>query len=123
MLYKMDKWIREILHTLTLPFENIDIFFCGDLHKSQPMKDSWIFEEPSFFHEKILQHNFYKDDVKHFEIKQGMRQEKFFFISILTRIITCSQTKDDIIYLNRHCYRNPSNDPIFPYLFHKNIYV
>jgi hypothetical protein len=78
MLYNVDKRLSEILHTPTFPFQNIEIIFCGNLCQAQPVQDSWIFEQPSFHHEKMT-YIFWKDNVKCFELKQGMRQENNFF--------------------------------------------
>jgi hypothetical protein len=35
MLYNIDTKLHKIMHTLTTPFGNLDIIFCGDLCQAQ----------------------------------------------------------------------------------------
>ena len=119
MLYNIDKRLREIMHMPTRPFGNLDVIFCGDLCQAQPVRDFWIFEQPRF-QQQPFPYKFWPDMIKCYEPKKVVRQENQTFISILNRIRTCSQTIDDIDYLNQHCYRKTPIDATFPYLFHCN---
>ena len=122
MLYNIDKRLCQIMHTPTSPFGNLDIIFCGDLFQAQLIGDSWIFEDPPFF-SNTIPYSFWKDNVKCFELKQVMRQDDNVFMSILNRISTCFQTNNDISHFNNRFYRDPPNNPMFPYLFHQNVDV
>jgi hypothetical protein len=52
-LYQIDKRLRQILHTPTLYFGNVDMIFSGDLYQAQPVRDSLIFENPKVNKNKI----------------------------------------------------------------------
>ena len=97
----------------------LKLFFCGDLCQAQPIHDYWIFEQPRF-KSIAIPYNFWKHNVKCFELKQVMSEESKDFVSILNRIRTCSQTKEITFYLTNHCYKSPANDPMFPYIFYLN---
>ena len=46
MLFNIDKILREIFHMPTKPFGNVDVIFCGDFYQAEPIRDSWIFDQP-----------------------------------------------------------------------------
>jgi hypothetical protein len=52
-LYQIDKQLREIKHSPTKSFGNVDIIFCGDLYQAQHVKYSLIFENPMLNKEKL----------------------------------------------------------------------
>jgi hypothetical protein len=111
--------LREIKHTPTKYFGNVDIIFCGDLYQAQPVKDSLIFENPMLNKEK-LSYTFWQEKVKCYELHMSMRQRDKDFIRVLNKMRLNEQSNDDIEYINNHCYRSPPIDPLFPYLFYKN---
>ena len=119
MLFNMDRRLRQILHMATMPFGNVDPIFYGDFYQAGPIHDSLIFEHPKLHGQKIP-YTFWRDNVKCFQLHQVMRQKYYTFISILNRIRKNCQTELDIAWLNKQCYRQPPNDPSFPYLFFIN---
>ena len=94
-------------------FGNIDMILCGDLYQTQPIQDSLIFEQPTVNME-IVTHDFWRDNIKCFELHTTMRQIDETFIAILNRMRTKSQTYDDLTYINLRCLRPASTDPMFP---------
>jgi exonuclease III len=95
------------------------MIFCGDFYQAQPIQDSLIFEQP-IMNMQTITHDFWKYNIKCYELHTTMRQKDEKFISILNRMRTNNQTSDDLAYLNRNCIRPAPNDPTFPYLFYKN---
>ena len=75
MLYNIDKKLREIMHTPTRPFGNLDVIFCGDLCQAKPVRDSWIFEQPRF-QQQPFPSNFWPYMIKFYELKTMARQKK-----------------------------------------------
>ena len=75
MLYYIDRRLREIKHTPTKPFGNVNIIFCGDLYQAQPVCDNWIFEQPTINSEKIP-YIFWLEIVLCFELNTIMKQIK-----------------------------------------------
>jgi hypothetical protein len=69
---------------------------------------------------QIVMHDFWKDNIKFFELHTTMRHTDETFISILNRMQTYNQTHDDLTYINSRCMRPASIDPTFPYLFYTN---
>jgi hypothetical protein len=122
MLYNIDRRLRQIKHTPTKPFGNIDIIFCGDLYQAQPICDTWIFEQPTINSEK-LPYTFWLDNVLSFKLNTVIRQRDEQFISILNRARTSQQTDHDLAYMNNTCHKTPPNDPRLPYLFQRNLVV
>ena len=115
-LYQIDKRLREIKHSPTTYFRNVDIIFSGDFYQAQPIKDSLIFESPTLNKEK-LSYNFWQQKVKCYELHTTMRQRDEDFIKVLNKMRLNEQSDEDIEYINHHCYRPPPLDPLFPYLF------
>ena len=95
------------------------MIFCGDFYQAQPIQDSLIFEQP-LMNMQTITHDFWKYNIKCYELHTIMRQKDEKFISILNRMRTNNQTSDDLAYLNRNCIRPAPNDPTFPYRFYKN---
>ncbi len=118
-LYEIDKRLRQIKYTPTCYFGGIDIIFCGDLCQAHPIKDSFIFEEPTINNHKIS-YSFWQDEVKCYELHMTMRQKNLDFIRILKKLRLNKQSDEDIEYINAHCYRAAPIDPLFPYLFYRN---
>ena len=118
-LYEIDKRLRKIKHTPTFYFGGIDIIFCGDLYQAQPIKDSFIFEEPTINNHKTS-YSFWQDEVKCYQLHITMRQKNIDFIRILNKMRLNKQSDEDIEYINAHCYRAAPIDPLFPYLFYRN---
>jgi exonuclease III len=118
-LFSIDNRLRNIKHIQTKYFGNIDMIFCGDLYQAQPIQDSLIFEQPTMNMQTIT-YDFWKDNVKCYELHTTMRQTDEKFIAILNRMRTNSQTSNDLSYINTNCMRPAPNDPTFPYLFYKN---
>jgi hypothetical protein len=69
---------------------------------------------------KIVMHDFWKDNIKCFELHTTMRHTNETFIAILNRMRANNQTCDDLKYINSRCMRPTPIDPTFPYLFYKN---
>ena len=122
MLYNIDKRLCQIKHMRTKPFGNIDIIFYGDLYQTQPVCDSWIFEQPTINNDKIP-YTFWFDHVLSYELQTMVRQTNAQFISILNHARISQQTDEDIAYLNRTCLKPTHTNPRFPYLFQTNAYV
>jgi exonuclease III len=118
-LFGIDNRLRNIKHIQTKYFGNIDVVFCGDLYQAQPIQDSLIFEKPTMDMQTVT-YDFWKDNVKCYELQTTMRQTNEKFIAILNRMRTNSQTSNDLTYINMNCMRPAPNDPTFPYLFYKN---
>jgi hypothetical protein len=118
-LYSIDNRLRNIKHVHTKYFGDIDMIFCGDLYQAQPIQDSLIFEQPTV-NMQTMTHDFWKDNIKCFELHTTMRQTNETFIAILNRMRTNNQTCDDLTYINSSCMRPAPTDPTFPYLFYKN---
>jgi hypothetical protein len=119
MLYNIDRRLRQIKHTPTKPFGNVDIIFCGDFYQAQPICDNWIFEQPTINTEKIP-YTFWLENVLCFELHNVVRQTNQKFIFVLDHARTGLQNDEDLIYLNTTCYKTAPNDPKLPYLFHRN---
>jgi hypothetical protein len=98
------------------------MIFWGDFYQPQPIHDSLIFEQPTINMQTIT-YDFWRDNVKCYELHTTMRQTNEKFIAILNRMQTNSQTNDDLAYINTNCMRPNPNDPTFPYIFYKNKYV
>jgi hypothetical protein len=118
-LFGIDNRLRNIKHTQTKYFGNIDVVFCGDFYQAQPIQDSLIFEKPTMDMQTVT-YDFWKDNVMCYELQTTMRQTNEKFIAILNRMRTNSQTSNDLTYINMNCMRPAPNDPTFPYLFYKN---
>jgi hypothetical protein len=118
-LYSIDNRLRSIKHVHTKYFGNIDMIFCGDLYQAQPIQDSLIFEQPTV-NMQTMTHDFWRDNIKCFELHTTMRQTDETFIAILNRMRTNNQTHDDLTYINSRCLRPAPTDPTFPYLFYTN---
>jgi hypothetical protein len=118
-LYDIDKRLRKIKHTPTCYFGGLDIIFCGDLYQAQPIKDSFIFEEPIVNSHK-MSYSFWQDEVKCYQLHITMRQKNIDFIRILNKMRLNKQSDEDIEYINAHYYRAAPIDPLFPYLFYRN---
>jgi ATP-dependent DNA helicase PIF1 len=118
-LYSIDSRLRSIKHVQTKYFGNIDMIFCGDLYQAQPIQDSLIFEQPTVNMETIT-HDFWRDNIKCFELHTTMRQTDETFIAILNRMCTNNQTHDDLTHINLRCFWPAPTDPTFPYLFYRN---
>jgi hypothetical protein len=95
------------------------MFFCGNLYQAQPIQDSLIFEQPIINMETVT-HDFWRDNIKCFELHTTMRQTDETFIAILNRMRTNNQTYDDLTYINLRCLGPAPIDPTFPYLFYIN---
>jgi hypothetical protein len=117
-LYQIDKRLREIKHTPTKYFGNVDIIFCWDLYQAQPVKDSLIFEKPILNKEK-LSYTFWQEKVKCYELHMSMRQRDKDFITVLNKMRLNEQSNDDIEYINSHCYRSLPIDPLFILILQK----
>jgi hypothetical protein len=83
-------------------FGNIDMVFCGDLYQAQPIHYSLIFEQP-IMNMQTITHDFWRDNIKCYELHTTMHQTNENFISILNRMHTNIQTSDDLAYLNTNC--------------------
>jgi hypothetical protein len=83
-------------------FGDIDMILCGDLYQAQPIQDSLIFEQPTV-NMKILMHDFWKNNIKCFELHTTMRQTNETFIAILNRMRKNNQTCDELTYINSRC--------------------
>jgi hypothetical protein len=83
------------------------------------MQDSLIFEQPIVNMETIT-HEFWRDNIKCFELHTTMRQTDETFIAILNRMCTNNQTYDELTYINSRCLQPAPTDPTFTYLFYRN---
>jgi hypothetical protein len=101
-LYSINKRLRNIKHVNTKYFGNIDMIFYGDLYQVQPIQDSLIFEKPTVNMQTVT-HEFWKDNIKCFELHTTMRQIDETFIAIPNRMQTNNQTHDDLAYINSRC--------------------
>jgi len=52
---------------------------------------------------QTMTHEFWKDNIKFFELNTTMHQKDEYFIAILNRIRTNNQTHDDLAYINSSC--------------------
>lgn len=118
-IYKIKKRIHEIMLTPASPFGNLDIILCGDLCQEKLVRNCWIFEQTHIKGTRAP-YNFWKENVKIYELNQVLRQDNKEFVSILNIIKTCSHIDGHLAFLNNHCYRSIPNYPIFPYLFYLN---
>ena len=117
--YSIDIRLRSIKHVQMKYFGNIDMIFCGDLYQAQPIQDSLIFEQPTV-NMKIVTHEFWRDNIKCFELHTTIRQTDETFIAILNRMQTNNQTYDDLTYMNLRCLWPAPTDSPFPYFFYTN---
>lgn len=69
------------MHTLIIPFGNIDIILCGNLCQAHGVHDQWIFEQ-KICNTTTLSYNFWRYNVKCFELHTFMQQESKDLISI-----------------------------------------
>jgi hypothetical protein len=67
-----------------------------------------------------MTHDFWRDNIKCFELHTTMCQTDEASIVILNRMRTNNQTYDDLTYINSRCLRPAPTDPTFPYLFYTN---
>jgi hypothetical protein len=118
-LYSIRNLLRSIKHVQMKYFGNIDMIFYGDLYQAQPIQDSLIFEQPTINMETVT-HEFWRDNIKCFELHTTMRQTDETFISIMNRMCTNNQTHDDLTHINLRCLRIAPTDPTFHYLFYRN---
>jgi hypothetical protein len=118
-LYSIDNRLGSIKHVHTKYFGNIDMIFCGDLYQAHPIQDSLIFEQPTINME-TLTHEFWRDNIKCFELHTTMRQTDETFIAILNRMHTNTQTYDDLTYIYSRFLRPAPKHPTFPYLLYTN---
>jgi hypothetical protein len=101
-LYSIDNRMRKIKHVHTKYFGDIDMLLCGDLYQVQPIQDSLIFEQP-MVNMQTMTHEFWKENIKFFELHTKMRQTNETFIANLNRMQTSIQTFDDLTYINSRC--------------------
>ena len=78
-LHFIDKRLREIMHTLTIYFGNLDTIFCGDLYQAQLVLDSIVFETKPIDRD-LLPYNFWKDNVKCYTLHVTICQQDKKFI-------------------------------------------
>jgi hypothetical protein len=69
---------------------------------------------------ETITHDFWRDNIKCFELHTTMHQTEETFIAIMNRMRTNSQTHDDLTHINLRYLRATPTDPTFPYLFYKN---
>jgi hypothetical protein len=69
---------------------------------------------------ETMTHDFWRDNIKCFELHTIMHQTDETFIAILNRMRTNNQTYDDLTYINLRCLRPAPTDPTFPYMFYRN---
>ena len=67
------------------------MIFYDDLYQTQPVQDSLIFEQPNI-NKQITTHDFWKENVKCYELHTTMHHTDENFISTLNRIRTNNQT-------------------------------
>jgi hypothetical protein len=115
-LYEVDKHLRQIKHTPTSYFGNVDLIFSGDLYQAQPIRDSMIFEEPVINKKKFHTH-FGEMRSSAYQLQSTMHQKDIDFIRILNKMRLNEQSNQDIEYINAHFHRTPPLDPLFPYIF------
>jgi hypothetical protein len=118
-LYFIDNQLRIIKHVQTKYFGNIDMIFCGNLYQAQPIQDGLIFEQP-IGNMETMTREFWRDNIKFFELHTTMRQIDETFIAILNRMHTNNQPYDDLTCINLRCLRPTTTNPTFPYLFYRN---
>jgi hypothetical protein len=118
-LYSIDNRLRSIKHVHTKYFGNIDMIFSGDIYQTHPIQYYLIFEQPTV-NMKIVTHDFWKDNIKFFELHTTMCQTDETFIAILNRMRTNNQMHVDLTYINSRCMRPTPTYPTFPYLFYMN---
>lgn len=118
-LYQIDKRLRQILHTPTSYFANVDIIFSGDLYQANPVRDSLIFENPKI-HKNTIPYDFWPEKIKCYQLYTAMRKKDPLFIDVLNRMRLNTQTDQDIAYVNNNCYRMAPLSPVFPYIFYRN---
>ena len=115
----MKSVLRQINHTPTCYFGNVDLILSEDLYQAQPIKDSFIFEKP-IVSNQIIPYSFWEHEIKCYELHTTMRQKDIDFITILNKMRLNKQSDNDIQYINAHCYRSTPIDPLFPYLYYRN---
>jgi hypothetical protein len=118
-LYQIDKRLRQILHTPTLYFGNVDMIFLGDLYQAQPVRDSLIFENPKV-KKNTVPYDFWNEKIKCYQLHTTIHQKNTCFVNVLNKMRLNQQSKKDIAYINDHCHRPPPLDPLFPYIFYRN---
>jgi hypothetical protein len=69
---------------------------------------------------QTMMHEFWKDNIKCFELHTTMHQTNEKFIAILNRMQTKNRIFNDLTYFNSSCMRLALTDPTFPYLLYKN---
>jgi len=80
-------------------FGNIDMVFYGDLYQSQLIQYSLIFEQPTMNIQRIT-YDFWKDNVRCYELHMKMCQTNEDFMAILNRMHTHIQKINDLAYIN-----------------------
>ena len=71
-LYSIENRLRNIKHVQTKYFGNLDMVLCVDLYQAQPIQYSLIFEQPMVNMQSMM-HDFWKDNIKCFELHTIMR--------------------------------------------------
>jgi hypothetical protein len=87
--FNIDNRLRNTKHIQKKYFGKIDMIFCGDLYQAQPIQDSNIFEQP-IMNMQTITYDFWKDNVKFYELHTTMRKTNEKFIAILNRMRTNS---------------------------------
>ena len=119
LLYEVDKRLRQIKHTPTCYFGNVDLILSEDLYQAQPIKDSFIFEKP-IVSNQIIPYSFWEHEIKCYELRTRMRQKYIDCITILNKMRLNKQSNNGIQYINAHYYRPTPIDPLFHYLYYRN---
>ena len=67
MLFNIDKILHQILHMPTKPFGDVDVIFCGYFYQAEPIRDSWIFDQPKL-HGQNVPYTLWQDNVECFQL-------------------------------------------------------
>jgi exonuclease III len=104
------------------PFGGVTVICIGDLFQLRPVKDNWIFMQPSNAL-AMLGPNLWKDNFHMFELTRIMRQQgDQQFAEILNRLREGLQTPEDVQLLKSRCLKihDPQYDETVPHILYYN---
>jgi hypothetical protein len=84
-LYAIDNRLRNKKHVQTKYFGNIDMVLCGDCYQEKLVQDSLFFYHP-MINMKTSAYDFWKQNIKLYELQTTMRDRDEKIIAILNKM-------------------------------------
>jgi hypothetical protein len=122
LFFVIDHRLRPIKHIQNEFFNGLDVIMPGDLYQTPPVKDCWVFSSLNDI-VNALAPNFWKNNIKCYELTLVMQQTDTQFIKVLSKFCTWTQTLENIQCINSNCCQQVPNSLTTPHLFYINIIV